>query len=184
MDHGREGNLGFGTPEMCCLGFLVTANIELWFSMVIPFSVNYLWAIDLEFFLHLAPHRREQLFWGSYRRLIWLRHLGDPEILDVVFPAHLRGDSRDISVLILDLFKITINFNWLLLIKCNWGLFGCGVFICNRLRRVIWAHYHNFNRREELWKLIEACDLLVLPISTPFLGFWWKLLRHKLGGLV
>jgi len=140
--------------------------------MVIPFSLNYLGAIDLEFFLHLAPHRREQLFWGSYRCLIRLRHLGDPEILDVVFPAHLRGKTRDISVLILDLFKISIHLNCLLLIECHWGLLGCGVFICNRLRRVIRAHYHNFDRWEELRKLIEACYLLVLPISNPVLVFW------------
>ena len=184
MNHGREGNLGFGTPEMCCLRFLVSTYIELWFSMVIPLSVNNLGVIDLKFFLHQASYRREQLFWWSYRRLIWVRHLGNPEILDVVFPAHLRGDTSDISILILDLFQVSIHLNWLFLIECNRGLLGCGVFICNRLRRIIRGHYHNLNRREELRKLIEACNLLVLPISTPVLvlriGFLW----HSLSGLV
>lgn len=184
MNHGREGNLGFGTPEMCCLGFLVSANIELWFSVVIPFSFNNLRAIDLEFFFHLAFNWREQLFRGSYRRLIRLRQLGNLEILDVVFPANLRGDTSDISFLVLDLFQISINLNWLLLIECHRGLLGCGVFICNRLRRVIRAHYHNFNRGEELRKLIEACDLLILPSSTPVLVFRRGLHRQRLRGLV
>ena len=152
--------------------------------MVIPFSFNNLRAIDLEFFFHLAFNWREQLFRGSYRRLIRLRQLGNLEILDVVFPANLRGDTSDISFLVLDLFQISINLNWLLLIECHRGLLGCGVFICNRLRRVIRAHYHNFNRGEELRKLIEACDLLILPSSTPVLVFRRGLHRQRLRGLV